>query len=61
MSMEEPHVHMGESTESLSASLLILLLHVLRQLFESLRFMNHRQFGPFPSFWIYVIFSGSSS
>ena len=37
MRMGEPHAHMGESTESLSASSLILLLQVLRQLSESFR------------------------
>ena len=35
MGMGEPHAHMAESTESLSASSLILLLQVLRQLCES--------------------------
>jgi hypothetical protein len=33
MTMEEPHAHMGESIESLSASSLSLLLQVLRQAF----------------------------
>jgi hypothetical protein len=42
MSMGEPHAHMRESMESISASLLSLLLQVLPQLVESLRFMNHR-------------------
>jgi hypothetical protein len=38
MNMEEPHAHMGESTESLSALSLSVLLQVLHQLCESLRF-----------------------
>ena len=37
MRMGEPHAHMTESTESLSASLLSILLHVLREVGESLR------------------------
>ena len=41
MSMDEPHAHIRESTESLSVSLLSVLLQVRRQLLESLRFMNH--------------------
>jgi len=45
MSMEEPHAHMRESTESLSASSLSLLLQVLRQLCESFR---HRGFSRSP-------------
>jgi hypothetical protein len=44
MSMGEPHAHIRESTESLSASLLILLLQVLRQLFESIRFIVNSVF-----------------
>ena len=43
MNMAEPHAHMGESTESLSASSLILLLQVRWSLlFEFFRFMNPR-------------------
>ena len=37
MRMGEPHAHIRESSESLSASSFILLLQVLRQLCESLR------------------------
>jgi hypothetical protein len=37
--MEEPHAHMGESTESLSTSSFSFLLQVLRRLCESLRFI----------------------
>ena len=39
MRMEESHAHMVESTESLSASSLSVLLQVRRLLFESFRFM----------------------
>ena len=42
MGMGELHAHMRESTESLSASSLILLLQVRRLLFESFRCMNPR-------------------
>ena len=44
MGMGEPHAHMRESTESLSASSLILLLQVLRQLCESFRFIANSVF-----------------
>ena len=40
MRMGEPHAHMRESTESLSASSFSALLQVHRLLFESFRFMN---------------------
>jgi hypothetical protein len=39
MGMEEPHAHMGESMESLSALSFSLPLQVLRQLRESLCFI----------------------
>jgi hypothetical protein len=39
MSMEEPHAHIKESMESLSASSFSLLFQVLRQLCESLCFI----------------------
>jgi hypothetical protein len=39
MSMEEPHAHMGESMESLSASSYSLLLQIPRELCESLCFI----------------------
>ena len=42
MRMREPHAHMGESVESLSASSFILLLQVRRLLFVSFRFINPR-------------------
>jgi hypothetical protein len=44
MSMGGPHAHMGESTESLSASSFSLLLQVLRRLCESLRFIVNSVF-----------------
>jgi hypothetical protein len=44
MSMEEPHAHMTESRESISASSLTLPLQVLRQLFEYLRFIVNSVF-----------------
>ena len=42
--MGEPHAHMGESVESLSASSFTLLIQVLRQLCESLRFTANSVF-----------------
>jgi hypothetical protein len=53
MRIGKSHTHIAESTESLTASSLILLLQVLSRLCESL---CHCWFSPFGSVWMYAIF-----